>query len=627
MKLLFLLLFITNIGLATDNSDSLLKVTSVMKPDSNKVMNLISISTIKQNSPVEAINYVLEALKISRDLENIYCIASSLHSLGNFSVVLGDYPKSLEYLFEEAKIRESIPNDENLGYTYAALGETFRANSDYKSSLVYLQKGMEIFDKLNHQTGRCKILNRESAVYFEIATQNKDMNALNKSETLANMSLELSKRINDEDIYQNNLVILGAIYNYIHNFEKARECLFEALSSMRKDTSDFEISNVLFNISNSYSYEKKFSTALPYALEGYEIAVRKAVKVHIFIGALTLKEIYLGLGNYPLAYHYLELQNNTQFEIYNIDNSKRIAYLQNKFESEKNELNIAKDRKEMIFMIIILSLALILIATVAFTLYYRIRSHKKRNILLEEYNKLISEQKEKLTELNSSKDKFFSIVAHDLRNPFNGLYGFSKLLLDDYHNLSEAERLEYLGYIQKSSEDILKLVEDLLNWSRLQTGKIEFIPEKFDFYDEVNAVCKLLKVNAIKKNITINNAVKPNNFVVADRNMVNTILRNLVSNAIKFSYKGRTITIKSTQDNEFTRATIEDTGAGIEESGIDCLFKIDKQYIRKGTENEDGTGLGLIICKEMVDLHKGKIWVESVKDKGSLFHFSIPSAH
>lgn len=240
-------------------------------------------------------------------------------------------------------------------------------------------------------------------------------------------------------------------------------------------------------------------------------------------------------------------------------------------------------------------------------------------------NDLLREKENSLTELNKSKDKFFSILAHDLRSPFTSLLGLTEFLENEIDSLDDEEVKKIVLNISVSSKKVYKLLENLLQWSRIQTGRIDFQPEKFSINHLINDVTELYKINAAKKEITINNLLHSEIEVFADKAMLETVLRNLVSNAIKFTSPGGIVNIIAhEQTSGIIQVTVADNGIGISRKLQNTVFDIDSNPSTPGTENEKGTGLGLVLCKEFVHKNKGKIWVESIPKKGSSFHFTIP---
>ena len=240
----------------------------------------------------------------------------------------------------------------------------------------------------------------------------------------------------------------------------------------------------------------------------------------------------------------------------------------------------------------------------------------------------IQEQNKELIELNATKDKFFSIIAHDLKSPFSTMLGFSKLLIDNFEQYDKEKQKNFLGIINKDIQKTYRLLENLLLWSSTQRGKINYFPEKVKLNMLTVEIVELLKQTAVSKSITIKNEIAENIIINADQNMLLTILRNLISNAIKFTHKEGKIVISAhliSAENKqnFIEIAVKDSGVGIEKEKWANLFKIAENISTKGTEGESGTGLGLILCKEFVEKHGGKIWVESELNKGSTFIFTL----
>jgi len=230
------------------------------------------------------------------------------------------------------------------------------------------------------------------------------------------------------------------------------------------------------------------------------------------------------------------------------------------------------------------------------------------------------EQNEKtLKELNHTKDKFFSIIAHDLKNPFNTLIGFSELLIRTHHKLSEEKKLKYYDSLYTASKSGYELLVNLLTWSRSQTGKIQFSPELLSVSDLLHETETLFREGAAQKQISVLVETDPNHVLWADKEMIRTVLRNLVSNAIKFTPKNGNIILWSFLFDNTLEIAVYDDGVGIPEKNISQLFSIENSQTTNGTNGEKGTGLGLVLCKEFVEQNKGTITVESIPGKGSKF--------
>jgi PAS domain S-box-containing protein len=253
----------------------------------------------------------------------------------------------------------------------------------------------------------------------------------------------------------------------------------------------------------------------------------------------------------------------------------------------------------------------------------------QKNSLLD----VLSESETKLKETVAVKDKFFSIVAHDIRGPFSGFLGLTDLMAKEADELTKEEIKRMSEAINKSANSVFNLIEDLFLWSRTQTNSIPFTPELLDLYEiSLNTIFTLKEISK-NKNIEIVNNIDTATHITGDRNMVRTVVRNLVSNAIKFTNDGGKIEIgivKSSDDcqssDDYIEIYVKDNGIGIPESALEKLFKVEEHYTTPGTNKESGTGLGLILCKEFVEKHGGKIWVESEYGKGTTFFFTLPIA-
>lgn len=236
----------------------------------------------------------------------------------------------------------------------------------------------------------------------------------------------------------------------------------------------------------------------------------------------------------------------------------------------------------------------------------------------------IKEQNEELIKLHSEKDKFIAIMAHDLRSPLTAIAGFSELLNKSIDEMEYDEIGEFSEMILKSSRLSLDLISNLMQWTLAQSGRINFNPENMDLNQIINNNIQLLNLAAQQKSITIETDLLPNSYVYVDEGMTSTILRNLISNAIKFTKSDGKILISTSKDQDKYVVSIKDWGVGMPQSVVDKLFAIDSNHSTLGTFGEQGTGLGLILCKELVNNQSGKIWVESKEDVGSTFYFTLP---
>ena len=243
---------------------------------------------------------------------------------------------------------------------------------------------------------------------------------------------------------------------------------------------------------------------------------------------------------------------------------------------------------------------------------------------LKERNEKINQQKELLAEANRTKTKFFSIIAHDLKNPFNALLSSANYLIEEYDEMGKTEIKELAENIRFSANKLHNLLENLLQWSRAQSGSIEYKPEKNDLYYTAMNEISLITPSAVSKGVQLVIDFEQETYAYYDENMITTVIRNLLSNAIKFSRPGGVVRLDVKSKDDEIEFLVIDEGLGISKSNIKKLFRIDVKYSITGTKGEPGTGLGLLICKEFVERNKGKLIVESEEGKGSEFIFTLP---
>jgi signal transduction histidine kinase len=247
----------------------------------------------------------------------------------------------------------------------------------------------------------------------------------------------------------------------------------------------------------------------------------------------------------------------------------------------------------------------------------------KQELILKQSGQL-KETNQELSLLNATKDRFFSIIAHDLKNPFTAILGFCEILSLRYEKMDDIKRKHMIGVVYESSNNLFKLLENLLQWARSQTGDIKYEPEEFIINELIDTNISLLENLILEKNLEIKQNLESKIKIFADKNMINTVIRNLISNAIKYTETG-SISIEVFQDNVKTKVNIIDTGIGISNDKVDKIFNVMSSKSTHGTRGESGTGLGLIICKEFIERNGGSISVLSETGKGSTFYFTIPN--
>jgi signal transduction histidine kinase len=369
--------------------------------------------------------------------------------------------------------------------------------------------------------------------------------------------------------------------------------------------------------------------------------LNSSLEISLEINSLSLMEhnyqglfsIYDTLGHSQKSLEYLKLYLAVHDTLFDSQSDKRIKDLQIKYETEKkeqenilltNQIEIDKlqseRRRNLMYFFIAISIFLLTLAVVIFNRFTV--KHKLSNLLTEKNTKLL-ESETNLKEAIDTKDKFFSIIAHDLKSPLSSLTLVSEMLNENLEDFTPEKMNYYINSISQTSSGLFDLVENLLSWARSQSGKITINIQKINIYEITSKLVGLLNVNADKKNILIENLIEKDTFVSADINLLTLILRNLLVNAIKFTNEGGKVTLSLIENKENVVISVKDTGIGMNKEDQEKLFRIDIDTKNIGNSAEKGTGLGLILCKEFIEKQNGKIWLESELGKGTTFSISL----
>ncbi len=579
-----------------------------------------------------SLDYAKQALELTKKIKSKEDIAASLDRVARIYYFLTNYDESINYFIESLKMREKTGDKKAIAQSYNNLGVVYLNLENDIKTLEYLQKSWDLSIDIGDEELMKKAANNLGIVYMKLSNYDKSLEYYQKA-------LKLTK---ETDIKQLSVCLnnIGMVYWYLKNYDKALEYYLDALKINEEEKYKWSISNTSRNIGIIYIESHNYNKASLYLEKALKIAEEIDSKHLIKDCYITFSHLYFAKGNYKKAYEYHKMYSEVKDSIFTKELRKNIAELEVKFETVKKEkeIEILKNEKEINvlklennktqrnFLIIVLSLIVLLIII----LYSRYLLKMKTNKLLETKNQQlniaiekISKSEADLKKLNTTKDKLFSILSHDLRSPFSSILGFSEMLYYKTGDFDAAQIKEIAATIYETSRETFDLLDNMLEWSRAQTGSIIFEPENIHLKDLVNSTVGLLANSAKKKDIIISNEIPEQIYVFVDNNMINTVLRNLLSNAIKFTRQKGKIKITSRDIDNFIEITMADSGVGIKPEDIKKLFGIDIGFSTVGTDNEKGTGLGLILCKEFIKKNNGKIWVESELGKGSNFIFTL----
>jgi len=327
-----------------------------------------------------------------------------------------------------------------------------------------------------------------------------------------------------------------------------------------------------------------------------------------------LTELFVTQNNFKSAFGYQKKFDNLNEKLFGQETSNKISDLQTAFAIEKREKENAllkKDNefKKTTFGYLVLASTLFLIGIV----------------LLISQNRLQKKSNSLLAELNNSKDKFFSVIAHDLKNPFGAILSYAEFLKGDYDAMDDEERKEIISGIHNAANHVQNLLNDLLTWARTQKGEIGVNKSQINLYDLTEEISNSYQLTAEKKKIKTEINIDKGIIVNADKFILTTIIGNLLNNALKFSFPDNKILIDAKKENDIIKISVADFGVGMDETTVKNIFNLDSKLTTKGTANETGTGLGLKICKEFANIHNGNLFLESKPNKGSKITFTFQS--
>jgi len=606
-----------------------------------------------QSGNKEALFTTDSAVKLAESLHFEIGLARALNLQGMAWKIWGDNQRSIVCLFRARSIYERLNMQNEYADVLANLGETNRAAGNLDKSMDFLNQALAIFISTNDTAGLAKTYDRLAATSYEyyLTEYNRYQDKLKAagdrkfnffSEYNANpvfkkmydctlryaaLSKACADKANIPSVKISTQIITGALYSITYQFDKALSIYQAVLSDINKYNSVMNRPLALYNIAILNYKKKEYQKALEYAMESYRIAKELDIKTYILLNAGLIDEVYEVLGDYKEATKYMRIFYVGRIDYYQRDIDLKLKNMQAEYTLEAKQREIDQRNSQMKFLYVFFITLSVL--TTLFVVIMLMKNKRKRemNEELNKRNQIISKQNEELALLNNEKDKFFSIIAHDLRSPFNAFLGFTRMMAEDLQDLSRDEIQNIARLMRTSATNLYSLLDNLLAWSRLQRGLIALAPEPFRLMPKIAESLLSVIDLAEKKEIEISNAVPENMVVCADWIMFESIIRNIASNAIKFTPRGGKIIISATvQPGSLAEISIRDNGIGMSRELIEKLFLHDVRSNRKGTEDEPSTGLGLIICKDLIEKQGGKLWVVSEEGTGSEFLFTLPLA-
>jgi signal transduction histidine kinase/Tfp pilus assembly protein PilF len=614
-----------------------------------------------------ALNTANMRLAQAREINDAVEEARALRTLGLIHLNrVNDYETAMDLFIRSLAIEDSLNLKSRLVLTYVAIGRVFEAVGDFYKSSQFLDQALKTNPDETDINSKAMILNNlgrvnasmgkidEAFAYYQRVMEfRQDIDKQFIAEALFNIghlytvegkyalaleshkkALAITRDLKDSYTEALSLNDIGLVYGLMHNDEKSlanHEVALEIRQSVNDKRGMAESYN---NIGWLYFKQNNCEKAIANGHLALESGRESQAQEQIFKTYDLLSQSYKTLEDFKNALMYKELSLAISEFIQNEKQERQLLETQTRYVVGKKETEIEKldalriEREKEIAgqkqfrkgLFVLVGLVLI-IAVLLFILYL---VKRRSNRVLEIAKNEVQKQNIKLQELNNTKDKFFSIISHDLKGPLNSLTSFSHLLIDHTENLSKEEIQMLARDLDKSVKNLFALLENLLEWSRSQTGNIDFTGEIFNLAETLDINKNLLDSQAKSKRISIRTEHDGLCLVKLHKQSINTVVRNLISNAIKFTDNEGTITVSIKQTNRLLSVSVADNGVGMSADVMNKLFRLDKKHSSKGTANEKGTGLGLILCREFVEKNGGKIHVDSQVGKGSVFTFSFP---
>ena len=544
------------------------------------VCNYLGLADYNVEDYESSTNHFYKALNLLERSPNVKQQSKVYNNLGMIFDEVEDYPRALELYNESYRIDSAINNEEGLIISYTNLGMSYQNLKQYDSSRIYNDKAYQLA-KINHDSlSMIDVLNNQGTLEYDLKNYDKSL-----------------------DYYQ------------------------EALKLYR-DRNDLEgVAITKNNIGLVYLDQKKYDASLTNLKDALKLATD--LNLDDFSGDIfgNLSIYYEEVKDYRNAYDSYNKYNEICDRLVDEKRDKMIRKLEAQYQFEKKQREIQdlkqenKEQKELLsssrsmqeYLYVIIFMVIVFLAG----LFYLLRKEK---LLANE----LHEKTKELEKLNKSKDRFFSIIAHDLKNPFNALVSYTSLLQTDFDTFTKDELIQIVTDLNDATEKGFALLENLLYWTRSQTNRIKVYKTFFDLKRIVDNVIGLAKPNLSAKSQTMEVEIDEGLKVYADKDMIATVIRNLIFNSIKFSHPNSVIRIEGKKKGLNVQVSVIDHGVGVDADKQHEFFNYEENTTTPGTDGETGSGLGLLICREFIEKNDGLIWVESEPGKGATFRFTIP---
>jgi signal transduction histidine kinase len=607
--------------------DSLLRVAN-SNPDDNVVIHAYHTVSIEYvySFPDQSKTFIFKALEKAEKINNQQKVAESYRLLGTTYWAQYNPQQAMEYFLKALRKYEDLNDSLGIANCFGNIGLVYAQQKEYDEAMTYHQKALEIQKQLKNIDRIAVNQNNIGDIYLH--QKNYELAIVNYQNSLKNFTI--SGNLPGVIL---NKINLSEVLLAQNKYQQALDSSLIHYNSSEKTKNRRLMIRSMRCCAEAYLGLERIKEAEECALKSAELMEKTNLKQFTRDIYTLLSKVYQKKGDYEKAFNYWYLQDS----IFNKEQDFRITSYRLAYENEKKEKEIVKlqhiqEAQENYFIIaaIVGVLLLIILILSLFGLWHNKKLNQKlslknkeiqlQNTQINQKQEEILMQSERLKDINDVKDKLFSIVSHDLKNPINSLK--SVIFLFEHDAITPEEIKGLMKNLKKEVLIVEDTLSNLLLWAKNQMTLLKTEKEAFNLKNIVEESFKLVESAAFQKKISLNTSLEEA-IIRADINQMRLIVRNLVSNAVKFTNEGGEVMVSGENEEAFWKISIKDNGIGMSEEEVSRLFHIKTHFTKQGTGREKGTGLGLLLCKEFIENHNGKIWVESSIGKGSTFHFTI----
>lgn len=614
-----------------DSLENLLKKNP--KPEDKIEILADLVRELIRISPSRAFQVGQELKSLADSMNSDLGRAHYYRVMSGLSYIQGNYLYSTSFVFRAIELYSLLKDSIGIANSYVTLANSYSRQGLYQQAVSYQKRALNIFT--NNKNYR-----RIGVSYSNLSFLYNKLGKYDSALVWIKQSININEQTGSGSVLINDYKNEGNTFYFTKDYQRALASYNKALDINAQLGGEGNIESVieaLLGISKTYEALGRIEEALTNSKRAIWLASKHGYIINLENGFLQLSQQYKNTGNFREAHRFLEHYATVIDSLKQIQRTEHEAlgdvYLNALRESNQNE-SLLKERALQEKLITQQRISLFVgagfILILGVLVFYLKKSNNRRRQINETLNlqkEEIAKQNKELEKLNQTKDKFFSIVAHDLKTPLNSLKAFTSILHKHADQLTKEDIVETGKLLDETLGNTIKMADTLIVWAKQQMQVEEGVPESLNIKQLVETVCEVYNEAAEQKNISLTCDISETLTAYGDRNQVMFVIRNLINNAIKFTQPGGHVKIRAEQQRQnFVQVTVADTGIGMSEAVVKKVFEINANIKTKGTAGESGTGLGLVLCKEFVERNKGKIWAQSTLGQGTTFYIEIPES-